>query len=130
MSQPTSVDQSLADEIINRVETIVTEAETSTKPLELDPYRGQLFELFVLAEASGCVEDDAEPDLSADGIGRQLALRWNLASVTQDAFVQQEKLASPHLSKMRLLWSFMRMWMEWSYAWQRWPEFHDGPDAG
>jgi len=23
----------------------------------------------------------------------------------------------------------MRMWMEWSYAWQRWAEFHAGPPA-
>ena len=29
-----------------------------------------------------------------------------------------------HLQKMRSLWSIMRMWMEWTYAWQRWPEFH------
>ena len=24
----------------------------------------------------------------------------------------------------RLLWSVMRMWMEWDYAWERWEEFH------
>ncbi len=126
MSQQTSVDQSLANEIISRVESVVIEAEAKTKPLELDPFRGQLFELFVLAEASGGIGEDAEPDLSADGIGRELAQRWELASITQDAFVQQSKLPPAHLSKMRLLWSFMRMWMEWSYAWQRWHEFHDG----
>ena len=28
---------------------------------------------------------------------------------------------------MRLLWSVMRMWMEWTYAWQRWAEFHQEP---
>ena len=28
------------------------------------------------------------------------------------------------LAKVRLLWSFMRMWMEWTYAWKRWDEFH------
>jgi len=26
---------------------------------------------------------------------------------------------------MRMLWSFLRMWMEWAYAWERWSEFHD-----
>lgn len=125
MSQKTSIDHSLAEEIINQVESIVNEAEAATKPLEIDPFRFQLFELFVLAEASGGVDEDAHPDLSADGIGRVLSQRWDLASVTQDAFVQRSKLPAAHLAKMRLLWSFMRMWMEWSYAWQRWHEFHD-----
>jgi hypothetical protein len=36
----------------------------------------------------------------------------------------QEKLHPEHLARMRMLWSLMRMWMEWTYAWGRWPEFH------
>ena len=34
--------------------------------------------------------------------------------------------AADQLAKMRLLWSVMRMWMEWDYAWERWDEFHKG----
>ena len=66
----------------------------------------------------------SEPDLTADGLCRSLAQRWGLAEATRDSFEQQAKLPSQHLAKMRLLWSLMRMWMEWTYAWQRWPEFH------
>ena len=53
-----------------------------------------------------------------------MAVRWNLADPTREAFASQRKLPPEHLARMRLLWSVMRMWMEWSYAWERWPEFH------
>ena len=36
-------------------------------------------------------------------------------------------LPPAQLSKLRVLWAFMRMWMEWTYAWQRWNEFHTVP---
>ena len=64
-------------------------------------------------------------DLTADGISRQLASRWNLADVAQGSVSRQEKLPSESLGRMRMLWSFLRMWMEWAYAWERWSEFHD-----
>jgi len=119
------VEEPLANEIIDRVESLLLSAEKETKPLELDPYRSSLFELFVTAEAAGYLEEDVEPDLTCDGIGRVLSQRWNLAEATRESMSQQSRLPQQHLSRMRLLWSFMRMWMEWTYAWQRWPEFHN-----
>lgn len=119
------MEEPLANEIIDRVESLLLSAEKETKPLELDPYRSSLFELFVTAEAAGYLEEDVEPDLTCDGIGRVLSQRWNLAEATRESMSQQSRLPQQHLSRMRLLWSFMRMWMEWTYAWQRWPEFHN-----
>lgn len=114
----------LADRILNRVDHIIGECELNNKPLELDPARSQLFELFVMAETAGLVHEDAEPDLSADGICQALAAQWGLRDAAVMSHRAQEKLGEPYLVKMRSLWSVMRMWMEWSYAWQRWPEFH------
>lgn len=115
----------LADQILRTLENILQEAERATKPLELDPYRSRLFELFVTAHGAGFVNDDAEPDLTADGICRELAERWGLADAVQNSPQGQAAFRSEHVGKMRLLWSVMRMWMEWTYAWKRWPEFHD-----
>ena len=123
MQQQTSVRDSLASSIVQRVDDLIDEARQATKPLEIDPYRGQLFELFVTAEAAGFVAEDAENDLTADGLCRRLAERWQLADATRDSFEHQTKLPPDQLTKMRMLWSVMRMWMEWAYAWQRWPEF-------
>jgi hypothetical protein len=114
----------LAKQILDRIDAIVHHAEHEARPLELDPYRGQLFELFVLAEGAGYLHEDAEPDLTADGLCRALAMRWGLANATRGAEPAPGKLPVEHVSQMRLLWSLMRMWMEWTYAWQRWPEFH------
>jgi hypothetical protein len=124
MTPEHSVQQTLANDILDRVESLLLDAEAQTRPLEIDPYRSGLFELFVTAEAAGLVAENAEPDLTADGVSRELARRWGLTDAARDAFSQQTKLPPEHLSKMRLLWGFMRMWMEWAYAWQRWPEFH------
>ncbi len=52
--------------------------------------------------------------------------RWGLADATRDSVERHEKLPPAHLAKMRLLWSVLRMWMEWQYAWDRYQEFHDG----
>ncbi len=127
MQDPASVGQSLDSGIVGRVESLIHEAEQAEKPLEVDPFRGQLFELFVTAEAAGYMHEDAEPDLTADGLCRLLSLRWGLADATRESFDQQTKLDSESLSRMRILWSLMRMWMEWDYAWKRWTEFHDDP---
>jgi hypothetical protein len=93
--------------------------------LEIDPYRSQLFELFVIADASGLMREGATPDLSADGISARLSDRWGLRSAVLAAQQQRTKMSDADLSKMRLLWSFLRMWMEWEYAWSRWAEFHE-----
>jgi hypothetical protein len=129
MHEQTSVSSTLAGGIVARVEALLLDAERNTKPLELEPFRGQLFELFVTAEAAGFLDEDADPDLSADGLCRALSQRWHLADVTKDSLAHQTKLPPAHLSKLRMLWSMMRMWMEWTYAWSRWREFkeeHEG----
>ena len=129
MNPQTSTSQSLAVSIIDRVESLLLEAEQAAKPLELEPYRARLFESFVMTDAAGYLEDDASCDMSADGLCRSLATRWGLAEATRESFAKQTKLAPGELSRMRLLWSLMRMWMEWSYAWERWPEFHSESES-
>ena len=101
----------LAGDIVDRIESLLIDAEATTRPLEIDPYRDKLFELFVTAHAAGLVSEDADSDLTAD--------------VAQGSGSRQEKLPSESLGRMRMLWSFLRMWMEWAYAWERWSEFHD-----
>jgi hypothetical protein len=130
---PTSVEPSLARSILDQIELLVAEAEAAARPLELDPFRGRLFELFVMADAADLLREPedapsaAENDLTADGLCRALAARWNLADAARESFSSKTRLAPEHLARMRLLWSVMRMWMEWSYAWQRWAEFHREP---
>lgn len=113
-----------ADSILDDLEQIVLDAHAATKPLEMHPYRPQLFEVFARAMATGLVQEAAEPDLSSDGVLKALAERWGLTSATRDAFSQQARLPPEHLARMRVLWSLLRMWMEWTYAWERWPDFH------
>jgi hypothetical protein len=125
---PNQAVRSLANDILDRLEILLLDAERTSKPLEMDPYRGQLFELFVTAEGAGLAEEGSEPDLSADGICRELALRWGLSDAARESLEHQTKLPPEHVAKMRLLWSVLRMWMEWAYAWQRWPEFHGGDE--
>lgn len=126
MYQAKTPAQMVAEQIILDLEEIVLDADRSTKPLELAPYRQQLFEVFARAHATGLVTDEAEPDLSAEGILQSLAERWGLKSSTREAVSQQAKLPPEQLARMRLLWSLLRMWMEWTYAWARWNEFHAG----
>ena len=115
----------LAGDIVDRIESLLLDAAATTRPLELDPYRGKLFELFVTAHAAGLLVEGGEADLTADGISGHLASRWNLADVAQASGARQEQLPTKALGRMRMLWSCLRMWMEWGYAWDRWPEFHD-----
>jgi hypothetical protein len=124
MANSASVGHSLAGGIVDRVETLLAEASAGSKPIELDPYRSQLFELFVTAEGAGYLREGADPDLSSDGLCRLLAQRWGLADAARESFAHQTKLPPEDLAKMRVLWSVMRMWMEWTYAWSRWDEFH------
>lgn len=121
-----STDQTanLATRIVDRVEELILAAERQTKPLELEPTRGQLFELFVTANGAGYTTEESDPDLTADGLCRNLATRWGLADAAKSAVESANRIPVDHLSKMRLLWSVMRMWMEWTYAWDRWSEFH------
>lgn len=126
-------------QILSSVETMIAEAQDATRPLELEPYRSQLFAAFASAEAAGLIpresetaayddleEYDPELKLNADTLCRLLARRWGLDMAAREAQAMQTRLPADQLERMRLLWSVMRMWMEWSYAWQHWAEFHAG----
>lgn len=129
--------RTVARDILRGIDKLLLEAEAVTRPLEVDPYRARLFEFFVTADGAGLITDDAtvgvnhgldddadEQDLSADGLCRSLAQRWGLDMAARESAATQTRLPKEQLERMRLLWSLMRMWMEWSYAWRRWEEFH------
>lgn len=116
---------SLIENVIAQVQAIIEEAEENVRPLEMEPYRGRLFELFVVADGAGLLDESAERNLTSDEIARVLADRWDLRDSDAAARLATGNMAGDSLSKMRLLWSFLRMWMEWTYAWQRWSEFHE-----
>lgn len=119
----------LVRDLIDQIAEVLQSAATTGQPIELDPHRARLFELFVMAEATGFLSEGGEFDLSCDGVARELAGRWNLARNLGEGISQPTSLPPEQLKKLRILWSFMRMWMEWTYAWQRWPEFHQATVA-
>lgn len=110
--------------LLDRVEDIMLEASQATRPLELEPARSQLFALFVEAYVGGLVVDGTDPNLTADGLCAALSSRWGLKDTVQESVKSQSKLSGDQLAQMRSLWSVMRMWMEWTYAWDRWAEHH------
>ena len=128
MSTSVNETATLATRILDRIDELILSAERETKPLELDPLRSQLFELFVTANGAGYTREGSDPDLTADGLCRTLGQRWGLADAAKSAVDSSGRLPATHLAKMRLLWSVMRMWMEWTYAWDRWAEFHRNND--
>ena len=130
--------QTVARGIVRGIDELIQDARGAVKPLEVDPFRARLFEMFVTADGAGLIPDDStqssshgfegepnECDLSADGLCRLLAGKWGLDMVARESAVAQTRLPKEQLEQMRLLWSVMRMWMEWSYAWRRWSDFHD-----
>ncbi len=130
MSETQTESNALGQQLLDQIDAIIANCEATRKPLEIDPARNDLFQLFVKAENAGLVADDAEPDLSADGICQSLSQRWGLQAAAQDSVVNQTRLNAEQLEKMRSLWSVMRMWMEWTYAWDRWAEFKSATNAG
>ncbi|MEO1996295.1 MAG: hypothetical protein ABGZ17_13585 [Planctomycetaceae bacterium] len=114
----------IAEGIVDGIESLVQEAQRATQPLELDPHRSKLFEFFVTADAAGYLSEDREPNLSSDSLCHLLAQRWGLSDAARNSVSEQTRLQPDQLDSMRMLWSVMRMWMEWTYAWQRWSEFH------
>lgn len=118
----------LESKVLDQVDALIADCEAHQRPLEIDPARQVLFELFATVYATGLTADDAEPDLSADGICRGLSQRWGLQQAAQESIASQQQLPKDHLAKMRSLWSVMRMWMEWTYAWDHWTEFHGVPE--
>ncbi len=119
--------EALQNRIVDSVDQIVTEAERESRPLELNPARSELFALFADAEAAGCLKEDADVNLSAEALCSLLGERWGLKDAARESVEQESRLPGNHLSRMRSLWSLMRMWIEWTYAWQRWDEFHHSP---
>ncbi|MFM8287385.1 MAG: hypothetical protein ACKOGA_11715 [Planctomycetaceae bacterium] len=111
----------LARGVIDRVEELILDAERSGRPLEVDPQRQTLFELFEQADAGGFLAEESEFDLSADALAKVLAERWKLRNLGA-AIAQPGNLPPAQLARLRVLWSFMRMWMEWDYAWRRYRE--------
>jgi len=130
MSHPVSTRAGLAEHLLAEINRLVKEAEESDKPLELDPVRSRLFELFVTAHGAGYLEDDSPVDLSADGLCATLSEQWGLRTAALESTANQTRLPPEQLAKMRHLWSLMRMWMEWTYAWSRWDEFHADAASG
>jgi len=114
----------LADQLLDILNDLLLDAEAQAKPLELDPFRSRVFELFVTAHGAGYLRPDAVDDLSADGLCREFGQRWGLTDALRGTQEPGAAIQSDHVAKLRLLWSLMRLWMEWNYAWDRWPEFH------
>ena len=119
----TAYNRQLVHEVINRIEAVIVDAEEQTRPLEISPFREQLFDLFTTAWKEKLTAETDGP-LAADAICKELGNRWGLSDSTQSSVAQQKAIPPEHLAKMRSLWSVMRMWMEWNYAWGRYPEFH------
>lgn len=114
----------VATRIVEQVDALIARTEEATRPIEIDPYRKELFDLFVQADRAGLTDDSADPDLSAEGLCRELSNRWGLKTAAEASLHQQSKMSEQQLVRMRSLWSVMRMWMEWTYAWERWAECH------
>ena len=126
MSNPYADTTSLLSNVVDSIEHVLADAEAQQKPLEIAPWRERLFELFVTAHGAGFLDSQGEHDLTSDALCHELAQRWGLDEAAKHSFQEQEKLHPEYLARMRMLWSLMRMWMEWTYAWNRWPEFHGG----
>ena len=85
MSTSVNETATLATRILDRIDELILSAERETKPLELDPLRSQLFELFVTANGAGYTREGSDPDLTADGLCRTLGQRWGLADAAKSA---------------------------------------------
>jgi len=105
-----------AEKILGEIDRLIQLAESQTRPLEVDPYHRELFQLFKLAYQAGLTSGETTPDLSADAICKQLAATWGLTSAAQTWLTQAAQLPKAQLTRMRSLWSVMRMWMEWDFA--------------
>jgi len=114
----------LRESIIDQIEAVLRSCEEGKRPIEVDPARGELFELFVKVEREGGLHEESPLNLAADGLCQSLAERWGLKNATESWLKQNSNLSPDQLARMRSLWSLLRVWMEWTYAWERWPDFH------
>lgn len=112
------------ENILDQIDAILRSCEEAKRPLEVEPARGELFELFVSVESAGGLQEESPLNLSADGLCQSLAERWGLKNSTESWLRQNTNLTAEQMAQMRSLWSLLRMWMEWTYAWERWPDFH------
>lgn len=126
MDFETDSDAPIDETIVDRVAMVLEDAERTARPVEHDPHRGQLFEAFVTADAAGLLDRESSPNLVADELFRRIGERWGLSDAARSSAESQQQLSPEHRARMRVLWSAVRMWMEWQYAWDRWPEFHQG----
>lgn len=123
------MDSDSLNTILAQVDAVVRGSEEQTRALEMEPARSELFELFAQAHRAGFVSFDGEAPLSADELCRELGARWGLKSAAESSLRDQAALPAEQLARMRSLWSLLRMWMEWTYAWERWPQFHVVPST-
>ena len=115
----------LAGLITAQLSQVITNAIEVKSPIEVDPCRSQIFELFVTAEAAGLIDEDRQSQpLSSGELTRRLGRMWGLGTAIEEVSGDQSQLSPGDLERVRRLWSLLRMWLEWSYAWKRWPEFH------
>jgi len=121
---PENSDHSFRNSILEQVDAVLRNCEEAKRPLEVDPARSELFELFAAVEKAGGLMEDNPLDLAADGLCKALAERWGLKTATESWLRQNANLPPDQMARMRSLWSLLRMWMEWTYAWERWPDFH------
>ena len=120
--QPVATEAAEDARVTSAVREIVStleEAVAKDRPLELDPARGRLFEVFERAYGAGLTGEDGP--LGPDELTRLVGHRWGLDESAKAATADQKKLDPADVSKMRVLWSLLRMWMEWDYAWNRFP---------
>ena len=124
-------DPHFTEEVVAQVKAVLAECEAKTRPPEVPPYRDRLFALFAAAFDAGLTGDPADrppgapaDDLSADGLCKTLGETWGLAAAANADPAGGPALSGEHVAKLRLLWSLMRMWMDWDLAWRRWPDYH------
>lgn len=103
MVVPTSTEPSLAKSILSQIDLLVREAEETQRPLELDPFRSRLFELFVMADAADLLKEakpgePPENDLTPDSVCRSLAEQWKLADAARESFANKQRLPQEHLA--------------------------------
>ena len=119
MDAATPDEPPLVTSTVRTVSEALEEAIAADRPLEIEPARGRLFEQFAAAYAAGLTGEGGP--LGTDELTRLIGRRWGLDESAKEATAAQAKLKPEDVSKMRALWSLLRMWMEWDYAWRRCP---------
>lgn len=109
------------EHVLASLDAILQSCEERHRPIQEEPSRGDLFDLFAAAAQRELVDGP----LSSDAICRQLASRWGLAGAVRSSVDQRTGIPPDQMARMRSLWGLIQMWMEWTYAWERWSDFHN-----